>query len=163
MLPELLTSGHDTGEFSCGTPALDVFLKRFALANQRGGSSRTYVIARETRVIGYYSLAPGSIDPQNAPDRVVKGQGRHPVPVILLARLAVDTREQGAGLGKHLLLDAFQRAIAGAEVIGGRALLIHAKDDRAAGFYRQFDAEPSPTDPLHFFFLIKDLRAALTR
>lgn len=159
--PELLDASHAVDGFDCGKPPLDDFLKRFALASQRGGGSRTYVVSRNNRVVGYYSLAPGSVEPSSVPERVLRGQPKHPVPVVLLARLALDQSEQGKGLGKHLLLDAFRRAIAGAEVIGGRALLIHAKDDEARRFYLRYDAEPSPTDPMHLYILMKDLRRAL--
>jgi GNAT superfamily N-acetyltransferase len=112
-------------------------------------------------VVGYYSLAPASVELGNAPARVTQGQPRNPVPVVLLARLALNRTEQGKGLGKHLLLDAFRRALAGAEVIGGRAFLIHAKDESARAFCMKFDAEPSPTHPMHLFLLMKDLRRAL--
>jgi GNAT superfamily N-acetyltransferase len=159
--PELLTSGHIVANFDCGKPALNTFLWHHALQNQGGGSSRTYVIARNREVVGYYSLAPGSVDQESAPDRVRKGQSRHPIPVILLARLALDQSVHGQGLGKHLLLDAFRRAVAGAEVIGGRALIVHAKDADAKAFYERFDMEPSPTNPSDLFLLIKDLRKAL--
>lgn len=111
--------------------------------------------------MGYYNLAPGSVELSGAPDRVKKRQPQYPVPVVLLARLALDHAEQGKGLGKHLLLDAFRRALEGADVIGGRALLIHAKDTEAKSFYLKFDADPSPTDPLHLFILMKDLRKTL--
>lgn len=159
--PELLTKRHSVDEFDYGTAELNDFLKWFALANQSGGTSRTYVIHRSDRVVGYYSLAPASVAPADAPERVMKGQSRLAVPVILLARLAIDVTEQGHGFGKHLLLDAFRRAAAGAEVIGGRALLVHAKDENARAFYQRFDMQPSPTDPLHLYLLMKDLRAAL--
>ena len=159
--PELLRDDHRVDGFTCGKPALDEYLHRFALANQKGGGARTYVVCREMRVVGYHSLAPGSVGFASAPERIVRGQARHPVPVVLLARLAVDRAAQGNGLGKHLLLDAFQRAVAGAEVIGGRALLIHAKDDEAKRFYSSYGAVASPTDPLHLFLLMKDLRRAL--
>lgn len=159
--PKLLTSEHIVGSFDCGKTGLNTFLWNHALHNQGGGSSRTYVIARNREVVGYYSLAPGSVEPESAPDRVRKGQPRHPVPVILLARLALDQTVQGQGLGKHLLLDAFRRALAGAEVIGGRALIVHAKDAEAKAFYERFDMEPSPTNPMDLFLLIKDLRKVL--
>lgn len=159
--PELLAAEHDTEPFDCGKPPLNEFLRRFALASQKGGGSRTYVIARGRRVVGFFSLAPGSVEPEQAPARVLKGQARHPVPVVLLARLALDLSEQGKGLGKHLLLDAFRRALAGSEVIGGRALLIHAKDEKARRFYLKYDAEPSPGNPMLLFILMKDLRKAL--
>lgn len=160
--PRLLDADHETNEFDCGKPPLNEFLHRYALANQRSGSSRTYVVCRERRVVGYFSLAPGSVEPAEAPARVLKGQARHPVPVVLLARLAIDRSEQGKGLGKHLFLDALRRSLAGADVIGGRAVLIHAKDEDARRFYMKYDAEPSPTDPMHLFLLMKDLRKALS-
>ena len=160
--PELLTDHHETDEFDCGKPPLDDFIQRFALANQKGGGSRTYVISRENRVVGYYSLAPGSVEPENAPVRVMKGQPKHPVPVVLLARLALDQSLHGKGNGKHLLLDAFRRALAGADVIGGRALLIHSKDEDAKQFYLKYDAEQSPTDAMHLFLLMKDLKKAIS-
>jgi GNAT superfamily N-acetyltransferase len=159
--PVLLDSTHDTDSFDCGKAPLNDFLKRFALQNQRGGGARTYVIARGNVVMGYFSLSPGSVEPDWASDRAMKGQPKHPVPVVLLARLALDQSEQGKGLGKHLLLDAFRRAVAGSDVIGGRALLIHAKDEEAKAFYLKYDAEPSPIDPMHLFILMKDLKRAL--
>lgn len=159
--PEPLNSEHDVSAFDCGVQPLNDFLRRFALSSQQGGASRTYVIARKNQVKGFYSLCPASVEPSQAPERVTKGQAKHPVPVVLLARLAIDISEQGRGIGRHLLLDAFRRALVGAEVIGGRALLIHAKDESARAFYLRFNAEPSPTDPLHLFILMKDLRKAL--
>ncbi|MFW5697349.1 MAG: GNAT family N-acetyltransferase [Fimbriimonadaceae bacterium] len=160
--PELLQQRHKTEIFSCGRSSLDKFLRQNALANQKGGSARTYVVSQDDQVVGYYSLAPGSVRLEDAVPRVQRGQARHPVPVILLARLAIDQQWQGRGLGKHLLLDAFRRANEGAEVIGGRAVLIHALDDDAKRFYLKYGAEASPTDPLHLMVLIKDLRKMLT-
>ena len=95
------------------------------------------------------------------PARVGKGQGRYPVPVILMARFAVDQREQGRGLGKALFRDALRRALAGADVIGGRAFLVHAKDEETRAFYLRFGMEPSPTNPLHLLLLFKDIRQSL--
>ncbi|MFN6202005.1 MAG: GNAT family N-acetyltransferase, partial [Acidobacteriota bacterium] len=95
------------------------------MQNQVSGGARTYVLVRGSRVVGYYSLAPASVLPEDAPARVIKGQGRYPVPVILMARFALDVAEQGRGLGKRLFRDALVRALAGAEAIGGRALLVH--------------------------------------
>ncbi len=161
LLPALLTKGHDVAEFDCGKASLNDFLVKHALQNQTGGGARTYVTARGSRVIGYYSLAPASVAPEDAPDRVTKGQGRYPVPVILMARFAVDRSEQGKGLGKALLRDALRRALHGSEVIGGRAFLVHAKDEDARVFYRNFGMEASPTDPLHLFLLFKDIRQSL--
>src|SRR5207245_2883168 len=133
--PVLLTKDHDTSGFDCGKPPLNDFLIKYALQNQASGGARTYVLARESRVIGYYSLAPASVLPETAPARVMKGQGRYPVPVILMARFAIDAIEQGQGYGKCLLRDALRRALQGADAIGGRALLVHAKDEEARAFY----------------------------
>jgi len=99
--------------------------------------------------------------PDDAPARVVKGQGRYPVPVILMARFAVDSAEQGKGLGRRLFRDALRRALSGAEAIGGRAFLVHAKDEAARAFYLQFGMEQSPTNSLHLFLLFKDIRHSL--
>lgn len=160
-LPVPLSSEHELAGFDCGKAPLNEFLLKYALQNQVGGGARTYVLTRGKRVIGYYSLAPASVAPENAPSRVIKGQGRYPVPVILMARFALDLKEQGKGYGKTLFRDALRRALAGAEAIGGRAFLVHAKDEEARSFYIRFGMEPSPTNPLHLFFLFKDIRKSL--
>ncbi len=109
--------------------------------------------------LGYYALAAGSVEPASAPSRVGSGLPQHqPVPVIVLARLAVDVREPGRGLGRALLKDPLQRFLAAADAIGARALLVDAQDDQARGFYQRFDFEPSPIDPLQMFLLTKDIR-----
>lgn len=120
-----------------------------------------YVVPIEERVVGYYALSAASVEQDDAPTRVRKGLARHPIPVILLARLAVDQSEQGRGLGAALLKDALQRAGSAAGEIGARAVLVHAKDEEAKAFYEHFDFEPSPSDPLHLFLLMKDLLASL--
>lgn len=158
---ELLTSNHDVAEFDCGKhPSLTLWLKRFAHMNQASGDSRTYVVHRELTVIGYYSLAPGSISRREATIRASKS-APEPIPIVLLARLAVDKREQGQGLGSALLKDALQRAYAGAEIIGGRAILVHAIDAEAAAFYRKYGFESCPGLDLHLMLLMKDVRASL--
>lgn len=157
-----LDASHDVDAFDCGKEPLDRFLQRHALVNQKAGSAQTYVVCRgEQRVAGYYSLAVGAVEHADAPGRVGKGLARHPIPVMLLARLAIDRAEQGKGLGKALLKDALLRTAQAAEIAGIRALLVHAKDDEARAWYEQFDFEPSPTDPYHLFLLMKDLRALL--
>lgn len=157
-----LDASHEVDAFDCGKETLDRFLQRHALVNQKAGSAQTYVVCRrEQRVAGYYSLAVGAVEHADAPDRVGKGLARHPIPVMLLARLAIDRAEQGKGLGKALLKDALLRTAQAAEIAGIRALLVHAKDDEARAWYEQFDFEPSPTDPYHLFLLMKDLRALL--
>jgi GNAT superfamily N-acetyltransferase len=160
-LPILLSSEHELAGFDCGKAPLNDFLIKYALPNQASGGARTYVLTRGKRVIGYYSLAPASVAPDNAPARILKGQGRYPVPVILMARFALDLKEQGRGYGRTLFRDALRRALAGAEAIGGRAFLVHAKDEEARAFYARFGMEASPTNPLHLFLLFKDIRKSL--
>ena len=159
--PAALTKHHEIAGFDCGKPPLNDFLIKYALQNQASGGARTFVLTRAERVIGYYSLAPASISPEDAPARVVKGQGRYPVPVILMARFAIDVGEQGKGLGKALLRDALRRSLGGAEIVGGRAFLVHAKDEEARTFYLKFGMETSPTNPLHLLLLFKDIRRSL--
>jgi GNAT superfamily N-acetyltransferase len=156
--PTLLTERHDVEGFDCGYSALNTWLIRYALTNQRAGAARTFVVCEGDRVIGYYSLAAGGVDPADAPPRIRKGLARHPIPVMLLARLAVDGRHQGKGIGGALLRDATLRILNVADQIGVRAILVHAKDEKARAFYERFDFEPSPTDPLHLMLLIKDAR-----
>lgn len=117
--------------------------------------------ARGVRVVGYYTLAAGSVGRADAPPRVTAGLGRYPVPVILLARLAVDVTELGKGLGRGLLKDALLRVAQAADIVGCRAVLVHAKDAAAKAFYERHGFEPSPTDPLHLYLLTKDLAATL--
>lgn len=155
-----LSDGDDANAFDCGKEPLDRFLKRYALISQKAGSAQTYVACRgDRRIAGYYSLAVGAVEHAEAPQRVSKGLARHAVPVMLLARLAVDRQAQGQGLGKALLKDALLRTADAAQIAGIRALLVHAKDDEARAWYERFDFEPSPTDPWHLFLLLKDLRS----
>ena len=158
---EKLRGDHDLARFDCGNDELNRFLKRFALANQHAQSAQTYVACRDTVVVGYYSLAFGSVAPEQTPERVKKGLARHPVPVMILARLAIDQSMQGKGLGQGLLKDALERTVRAADIGGLRAMLVHAKDDSARVFYEHFDFEPSPTDPYHLFILLKDLKRAM--
>ncbi len=161
--PEPLHAAHDVSNFDCGKQELTEWLRRYALQNHQAGAARVYVVHRTGRVVGYYALAAGSVEPEEAPERVRKGLARHPISIILLARLAVDISARGQGLGAALLKDALGRSASAADEIGARAVLVHAKDDEAQAFYRHFDFEPSPTDPLHLFLLMKDLRAILRR
>ncbi len=153
-----LEAGHDLSAFDCGHEALNRFLTRHALASARAESARTYVAARGTVVVGYYSLAVGAVEHVAAPPRVVKGLARHRVPVMVLARLAVDVAEQGKGIGKGLLKDALLRTARAADIAGIRALFVVAKDDAARAFYERFDFDPSPADPHQLFLVMKDLR-----
>ena len=159
---EAITESHDLSRFDCGAhPSLNDWLKRFALANQKNESARTYVVHRNRSVVGYYSISAGSVSIEASPARIAKGLARHPIPVILLARLAVDKREQGSGLGKALLKDALARIAQAADIVGARAVLVHAIDEAARKFYEHFDFEPSPVHEMQLMILMKDLRKAL--
>lgn len=146
--------------FDCGQAALNRYIVRFALTNQSSGSAQTYVAVTGNRVAGYYSLSVGAVAHVGAPPRMVKGLARHPVPVMLLARLAVDNAAKGKGLGAALLHDALARTLQAADIAGIRAVIVHAKDDDSRRFYEHFDFDPSPTDTYHLFLLIKDMRKA---
>lgn len=160
--PRKLTSAYNVEDFSCGQADLDDWLKRFAFINQRAGMVTVFVTLLEDKVMGYYALATGGVERADAPRRVTQGTPSHPIPVVLLARLAVDLGAQGKGLGRELLKDALIRVANAADEVGIRALLIHAKDEQARNFYlRQAEFEQSPTDPLHLFLLMKDLRKLL--
>lgn len=122
---------------------------------------QTYVATLDEKVIGYYSLAVGAVAHAEAPPRIVKGLAHHPVPMMLLARLAVDNAFKGKSLGADLLHDALARTLQAADIAGIRAVIVHAKDDNARHFYEYFDFDPSPTDAYHLYLLIKDLRKAV--
>ena len=159
---EKLQRAHAVEGFDCGKEALNRFLLRYALQNQQAGASQTYVaIAGGAEIAGYYTLVVGQVSYENAPQRLTKGLARHPVPIMLLARLAIGERWQGKGLGSGLLKDAMMRTLQAAEIAGIRAFAVHAKDDQAKAFYERFNFAPSPTDPYHLYLLLKDVRALL--
>jgi len=159
---EKLTRRHEVDNFDCGQDALNRFLQRFALINQQANASQTYVGLADGAVIGYYTLVVGEVSHDDAPDRLTKALARHPVPLMLLARLAVSSSWRGKGVGAGLLKDAMVRTLNAAEIGGIRALGAHAKDDTARSFYEHFGFIASPTDPLHVFILVKDLLAIVT-
>ena len=158
---EKLAKEHDVSQFDCGRPLLNAWLKDWAPTNQRSDTAQTYVVPRSGFVVGYYSLTAGSVTKQESPRRIVAGLANHPVPVILLSRLAVDRSMQGAGLGKALLKDAFRRVYGASEIIGARAMLLHALDAEARSFYERFGFERSPAHEYHLMLLMKDLRAGI--
>ncbi len=155
---EKLNRTHAVDAFDCGQEALNRFLTRFALANQQANASQTYVGLSGNEVIGFYTLVVGEVSYDDAPERLRKGLARHPVPLMLVARLAVDKAWKGRGIGAALLKDAILRTIHASDIGSIRALAAHAKDDTAKTFYEHFGFLPSPTDPLHLFMLTKDLR-----
>lgn len=154
---EKLRFDHPTERFDCGNAELNRFLNRFAFVNQRANTAQTYVVCRDSQVVGYYSLTVGQADHQAAPARISKGIARYPIPLMILARLAIDSQEQGRGLGAALLKDALLRCVAAADIVGIRALFVHAKDEEARQFYQHFNFQPSPTDPHHLFLLMKEI------
>jgi GNAT superfamily N-acetyltransferase len=160
---EKLHRSHAIDSFDCGREALNRFLTRYALQNQQAGASQSYVALADAEITGYYTLVVGQVDFERAPLRLTKGLARHPVPIMLLARLAIATQWQGKGLGAGLLKDSMLRTLQAAEIAGIRAFAVHAKDDQARAFYEHFDFVPSPTDPYHLFRLLKDLRGLLSR
>ena len=157
-----LNAAHDVAGFDCGGEALNTFLIRHALRNQAMQGAQTYVaLAGDGAVAGYYSLAVGQVGHDQAPARLVRGLARHPVPVMLLARLATARNWQGAGVGSGLLKDAILRTLQAADIAGIRAIVVHAKDRAARSFYEHFGFVPWDDNPLQRYLLIKDARANL--
>jgi GNAT superfamily N-acetyltransferase len=159
---EKLRRDHPVEGFDCGHEELNRYLLRYAWLNQQAGAAQTYVGIAGEVVVGYHTLAVGQVILEEAPDRLKKGLAKHPIPIMLLARLAIDRRWQGRGVGKALLRDAMQRTLQAADIAGIRALAVHAKDEEARRFYEHFDFVPSPTDPMHLFVLLKDVRRVLS-
>lgn len=155
---EKLNRRHAVDGFNCGEEPLSRFLVRFALPNQQANASQTYIGLADEIVAGFYTLVVGEVSYDDAPERLTKGLAQHPIPIMLLARLGVSLDWQGKGVGAGLLRDAVLRTLQAADIAGIRALVVHAKHERARDFYRRFDFVASPTDPLHLFALIKDLR-----
>jgi GNAT superfamily N-acetyltransferase len=157
--PVPIAREHDTASFNCGVAPLNEYLRQYALLNHQNRSARTYVALRGDRIAGYYTLANGSVSRDEVPSRVARGLGRYPVPITLLARLAVDVSEKGKGLGRGLLKDAVLRAFQASDLVGSRAIATHAKDETARLFYQRFQFAPSPLNEFHLYLLMKDIRA----
>lgn len=156
--PEALGSQHRLEGFDCGKPALNDWLLRHARQAQASGSAKTFIVADDDRVAGYYRLTVGQVDTLDAPERVRKGMGQYPVPVVILARLAVSTQDQGRGIGAGMLQDAIRRTLLIAEQAGIRALLTHPVDEAAARFYIRFGFVASPLREQQQLLLLKDAR-----
>ena len=143
--PEPLSPENQVNSFACGEPVLDEWLKRRALGNQTSGASRTFVVTTSQKeVMGYYALAAGAVAHQDA-TRSIRQNMPDPVPVMVLARLAVDARAQGMKLGAAMLQDALQRCVLVSQNTGVRAMLVHALNDRARQFYEYYGFKASPT------------------
>lgn len=155
--PVALTEAHDCSNFDCGRSTLNQWLSQRALRNQISGASRTYVSCDSERVVAYYALASGAVAAKAATGRFRRNMP-DPIPVVLLARLAVDRRDQGRGLSRALLQDAGRRVVSAADTIGIRGLLVQALDDSARGFYEHIGFDPSPLDPMTLMITVSDLR-----
>ncbi len=155
---EKLRRDHSVDSFDCGREELNRFLIRFAFPGQQAGASQTYLGLSGEAVVGFYTLVVGQVSYDDAPERLIKGLARHPVPLMLLARRAVSTGWQGKGVGAGLLKDAMRRTLQAADIAGVRAFAVHAKDDGARSYYAHFGFIPSPSDPFHMFVLMKDVR-----
>ncbi len=158
--PEPLADSHELDGFQSGEPSLDDWLKRRARANQASGASRTYILREENRVIAYYSLASGMIAADSAPGRFKRNMP-NPIPVVILARLAVDLGWQGKGIGRALFRDAAKRINHAADFIGIRGIIVHAISEQAKKFYITLGFDPSPREPMTLMVTLSDLRAAL--
>ncbi|MFN3298513.1 GNAT family N-acetyltransferase [Caldimonas sp.] len=157
--PEPLAAQHRLEGFDCGKPALNDWLLRHARQAQGSGSAKTFVVADdEDRVVGYFSLTVGQVDTLEAPERIRKGMGQYPVPVVILARLAVSREHQGLGIGVGMLQDAIRRTMLIAEQAGIRAMLTHPIDEEAARFYTRFGFIASPLREQQLLLLLKDAR-----
>jgi GNAT superfamily N-acetyltransferase len=157
-----ITEQHDRGQFDCGEPSLDQYLKQSARQNGTKGISRTFVLVREgePRVLGYYTLAGGQFERDNLPAKATKPLPRYPVPVVVLGRLAVDRSAQGEKLGRALLKDALHRVLEVSDAVGFFAVYVRAINERGAEFYVKFGFVPFPSDPLQLFLPLSHLRAA---
>jgi GNAT superfamily N-acetyltransferase len=155
--PRPLQSGDPVADFDCGVEELNRYLQRFAWMNQQANAAVTYVAVKEGIITGYYTIVAGCAEHAEAPERLRKGLARHPIPVLLLARLAVDLRFRGTGLGTQLVREAALLTLQLSKVAGVRALVVDAKDDRTQRFYERLNFERFPANPLRLFVLTKDL------
>jgi GNAT superfamily N-acetyltransferase len=160
---EKLGALDDARDFDCGLESMTTWIKRYALQSKQCDVTQTYILHRQqdSQVIGYYALSAGDVNREAAPERIAKGMPNYPIGVIVLTRLAVDRRFHGQGLAATLLQDAFTRVERAAEIIGVRALFVHAINESAREFYLHQGFTPSPIEPLHLMLSMKDLRATL--
>lgn len=157
-VPEILNGSHLLEEFDCGNQNLTDWLKKYAGQSQKKHTAQTYVVHRDKVVVGYYSLSAGSVAPHTVAPKIAKGLAKKlEIPVMLLARLAVDKREQGAGIGRNLLQDALFRSLSASDEFGIRAVIVDAIDASARAFYEKYDFEQSPIDEFRLMLLIQDI------
>ena len=158
--PEILNSKHLISDFSCGINSLDDWLKKRALANQVSGATRTFVICVDNKVVGFYALASGGISIKSALGKFKRNMP-NPIPVVVLARLAIDISVQGQGLGRALFRDAALRVVQASDTIGIRGIIVHAISEEAKRFYLALGFQESPLEPLLLMITIKDLIACI--
>lgn len=163
MKTKPLDKFQDRSEFDCGVEPLNDYLKKYALQNQKKDAARTYTLTtEENKIVGYYTLVFGAVSTEETTPEISAGLGNYPIPIILLARLAIDKNQKGKGFGKNLLRDALLRAVRASEIAGLRAFLVHAKDEAAKAFYEKFGFKPSPHNEFHLFLKMSDIRSSLT-
>jgi GNAT superfamily N-acetyltransferase len=158
--PQPLADHHELADFDSGEPSLDDWLKRRARANQVSGASRTYVVSDDHRVIAYYALASGAVTVDTATGRFRRNMP-DPIPIAVLARLAVDRSWRGQGIGRALFRDAALRVTNAADAIGIRGMVVHAISEEAKSFYLALGFDPSPREPMTLMVTLRDIRAVL--
>ena len=158
--PEPLSTQHQIGDFNSGVASRDEWLKRRALANQASGATRTFVVCEANKVVGYYALAFGAVNVAAAPGRFRRNMP-DPIPVVVLARLAVDPAHQNRGLGRALVRDGARRVVNAADAIGIRGILVHAISEEAKAFYLALGFDPSPIDPMTLMITLSDVRKSI--
>ena len=157
-----LKKSHKRTAFDCGEPSLNDFLARFALQNQRNDNSRSFAaVNQDGDIFGYYSLTVGQVSHEDAPAEVSARQPAYPIPVAVLARLAVDQSKQGKGIGNLLMNDAMRRCLVISQQAGVRAVLVEAINDTAIEFYTRFGFQQSPINRSRLFLTLKSIRQAL--
>ena len=160
---ERLDAHHDLSTFDSGNDELDGWLQRHGMAAQQMDSARTFVLTKQDRVVGYFSLTMGSVRRQDAPAKLVRGLPAYPVGMVLLARLAVDRREQGSGLGVTLLAEALRKALAAGDAAAARMVVVDAIDENAARFYERYGFIAAPEHPLRLYRRMKDIARSLDK
>jgi GNAT superfamily N-acetyltransferase len=161
---EPISKKHNRGAFDCGEPTLNEFLQRHARKNHDLGGAKTFLVisdADNSTILGFYSLSPASVEYARTPEIVRRGLARYDLPVFRLARLAVDRKLQGQGLGGQILLTAGRRCLLAAAEVGGVALLIDAKNEKVAGWYAGYGAVPLADAPLSLLLPLATIQTVL--